>query len=286
MRIVTAVLLLFSLAAIAQNPEPGHTGALTYDYSSMYNSTSAALTRHNAGFDYTVKKVALSAGVSAYGIDYNDTGYTATMPQNITSIYLSAGYNYGLSSNWSATATFTPKVVSDLKNTGIKDVYPGFFAGFTYKPSAGSTTSITFGAGYNGYFGKYRFMPVVNFKGNLTEKASFNLGIPASWIAYTFSDTHALKAFVTTDGFYSRFTTQTGSMYPDAAKALRTMEMVNINSGVEYGYHSGKEWTALVRTGYSLYNKLEVPNSTGNNSIGFNNNLYLSAGFTYNLNFK
>jgi len=286
MRTLTAVLLLFSMAATAQNPEQEPITALSYDYSSVYNSASASLTRHKAGFDYNIKQVTLSAGVSAYGIEYNNSGHTGAMAQNITSTYLSAGYDYTINSNWLATATFSPKLVSDFKGTGIKDVYPGFFAGFTYKPSAGSSTSLTFGAGYNGYFGKYRLMPIVNFKGNLTERASFNLGIPASWIAYKISATHSLKAFVASDGFYSRFTADTGALYPEAAKAIKSMEMVTINSGLEYAYHSGDEWTALVRAGYSIYNKLDVPLETGVPGIGFNNNLYLSAGFKYNLNFK
>jgi hypothetical protein len=284
MRIIIIVLLLFCITAAAQEPA----ATLGYDYSSIYNSTSAGLTRHNADFSLNSKPVKVSAGVSVYSIDYNQENapYYSSAIQNITAIYTSATYNHTLNDNWAATVTFTPKVVSDLKKTGIKDVYPGFFAGFTYKPSEGKSTSLTFGAGYNGYFGKYRFMPVVNFSGNINDKASFNIGIPATWVSYKLSAAHSLKALVATDGFYSRFTVdETNSIYNTTA-TTHNLEMVNINSGLEYGYHSGTEWMALIRAGYSLYNKLSMPYSGGVSDIGFKNNLYISAGFKYNLNFK
>jgi hypothetical protein len=286
MRIATVLLLFLFNAGAAQTHE--QRAELYYDYSSIYNSTSASLTKHNMGVGYTANRISLLADVSLYGIDNNGSGneYASGLTRNITALSLSAGYTHALNSHWDATAAFSPKLVSDLKNTGMTDVYPGFFAGFTYKPSPEKTTRLTFGAGYNGYFGKYRFMPVVNYSGMLSHSAIFNLGIPASWVAYKLSDTHSLKALVTTDGVYSRISTTTDALYPVVNTTAAHLEMVTVNSGLEYVYHSGTEWAAVLRAGYSLYNKLTLPQETGSAGIGFNNNLYLSAGFKYNLNFK
>lgn len=274
-----AVLLFVACVATAQ--ETGST--LSYNYSSVYNKDASSLTQHNAGYKYDGGALALMAGVSAYGIDYGASEeITTSSVQNITAIQAGIGYSHALTGTWKVTGEFTPELVSNLKDMGIKDLYPGFFAGFTYKPANGSETNLTFGAGYNGYFGKYRFMPVINYSDRLGGKMYFNLGIPATWVGYKFNDSHSLKAIVASGGFYSRIT-GSDAVYIGNNTRAQAIEMINVNAGLEYGFASGREWTATVRTGYSLYNRLYIPYANNEHDLGFKENVYLSAGFKYNL---
>ncbi|MFP9112637.1 DUF6268 family outer membrane beta-barrel protein [Flavobacterium sp. RHBU_3] len=276
-----AVLICITCLATAQAQETGST--LSYNYSSVYNKNASSLSKHKADYQYKKGNLGLIAGISAYGIDYgSNEDITTDGVKNITAIQAGITYSHPLSETWKVTGEFTPQLVSNMKDVGIKDLYPDFFAGFTYKPGNNSETTLTFGAGYKGYFGKYRFMPVINYAGKLANKVYFNLGIPATWVNYKFNDVHSLKAIVSSGGFYSRIT---GSepVYIDNNTRAQAIEMISINAGLEYSFASGKEWEATVRGGYSLYNKLYIPYANTEHDLGFKENIYLSAGFKYNL---
>lgn len=286
MRILIAVLLFTCTRGFCQEPD-AYTSALHYDYGSLYGNSSAWLSRHNADYKYTDKNLSLNAGVSVYETDYNNTSAADARAASITSLYTNVAYNLPLGDHWGIMAEAAPKLISELKNSGIKDLYPGFYAGFTYNPEKKYGVHITLGAGYNGYFGKYRFMPMVNLSGALSEKLSYNIGLPNTWFGYRLSDSHTLKAFASADGFYSRIGGAENIFgYSTAQNGNRYLEMSTINTGVEYVFSSGTEWSARLKTGYSIYNKLRVYENGGHSDTTFNNNLYFSAGFTYNLNFK
>jgi hypothetical protein len=279
----TLALLLVALTGAAQETA----NSLNYNYTSLYNAGATSLTRHDAGYTLQAGHFKYTAGIAAYALDYDmtDTSVNTTNIKEITTIKAGISYTHTIGTKWDAVADFTPQLTSNLKNTGIKDIYPGFFAGVKYKNEAG-TSSLTMGVGYQGYFGKFRFMPVVNYSGQLGKKLSFNLGIPSTWLAYKFNDVHVLKAVAYADSFYSRIQTNGSTVYemPETLK-ISALEMVTINTGLEYNYIAGKEWVGTLRTGYSIYNKLTIPGS-GGYDLGFNKNIYISAGFKYNLNFK
>lgn len=278
----TLALLLVALSGFAQETA----NSLNYNYTSLYNAGATSLTRHEAGYNLEAGNFKYTAGVAAYGLDYDmaDTEISTNNIKDITTIKLGVTYSHNINTKWSAVAAFTPQLTSNLKNAGIKDIYPGFFTGVIYKNEAG-TTSLSIGVGYQGYFGKFRFMPIVNYSGQLTEKLAFNVGIPATWLAYKFNAVHTLKAVAYADSFYSRIETGSTTQYEmPATIKISALEMVTINTGLEYNYTAGKEWMGTVRTGYSVYNKLTIPGS-GGYDLGFNKNIYISAGFKYNLNF-
>lgn len=277
-------LLLVAFTGFAQ--ETANT--LNYNYTSLYNAGATSLTRHEAGYTHSAGSFKYTAGIAAYGLDYDmeHNDFNTSNIQDITTIKAGITYTHALSSKWNGIAEFTPQLTSNLKNTTIKDLYPGFLAGVNYKNESG-TTSLTMGVGYQGYFGKYRFMPVVNYSGELGKGLTFNLGIPSSWLAYKIADAHTLKAVAYADSFYSRIAGN-NTLY-DATRGtvkISRLEMVTINTGLEYNYTAGKEWVGIVRAGYSIYNKLTIPEGSGGHDLDFNKNIYISAGFKYNLNFK
>ncbi|WP_116786905.1 DUF6268 family outer membrane beta-barrel protein [Flavobacterium psychrotrophum] len=279
----TLSLLLVALNGFAQET----VNSLNYDYTSLYNAGATSLTRHEAGYNLQAGSFTYTAGIAAYTFDYDmaDTNFSTNRIKDITTIKLGVAYTNAINTRWSAVANFTPQLTATLKNTEIKDIYPGFFAGIKYKNETG-TTALTMGVGYQGYFGKFRFMPIINYSGQLSTKLAFNVGIPATWLAYKFNDAHVLKAVAYADSFYSRIETGSATQYetPTTIK-ISGLEMVTINTGLEYNYNAGKEWVGTFRTGSSVYNKLTIPGS-GGYDLGFNKNIYISAGFKYNLNFK
>lgn len=287
-RIFAALLLLFVYTGYTQDI----TNSIKYDYSTIHNSGSTSLNKHFAEINYVqgIKKDTLvyTAGVSAYNVSYDMAApVTTDNLQNVTALKLGITYLHSLGYNWQGVATFTPQLVSNFKSTGIQDVYPGFFIG-ARKTTGGSKTSVlTFGAGYNGYFGKYLFMPVANYYKQLNEKLSFNVGIPSTNITYKITPQHVVKAIAFADAFYSRLRGE-NFIYsmPDTALKLKAIELLTLNGGLEYNYISGQNWTGTLKAGYSFYNKLTLSDTHNNNhDINFNNNMYLSVGFKYNLNF-
>lgn len=278
--------LLLATAVSAQE-----TGAsLGYNYAALYNAEATSFTRHQADFsskEYTRGNSTLSynLGISAYSFDYdaNNPAYNSDGLKYISAVSAGVGYRYKVTDKWSAAATFTPKLISDFKNSGIQDIYPGFTAGAHYK--SGSTT-LEVGVGYQGYFGKYRFMPVINYAGKLGSHIAFNLGIPATWIEFKANATHAVKAMAYSEGFYSRISGSSTIVENGISSAIKAMELVTVNTALEYNYTSGADWVASIRGGYSIYNKLSLPLQYGDQSLNLNKNIFISAGFKYFLNFN
>jgi len=287
-RIFAALLLLFVYTGYTQDM----TNSIKYDYSTIHNNGSTSVNKHFAEINYVqgLKNDTLvyTAGISAYNVSYDMAApVTTNNLQHITALKLGITYLHNLGNSWKGMATFTPQVVSNFKSTGIQDVYPGFFIG-ARKTIGGSKASVlTFGGGYNGYFGKYLFMPVANYYKKLNEKLSFNVGIPSTDVTYKITTQHVVKAIAFADAFYSKLRGE-NFMYstPNVGLKLKAIEMLTLNGGLEYNYISAQNWIGTLRAGYSFYNKLTLNDSHNNDhDINFNNNMYLSVGFKYNLNF-
>jgi hypothetical protein len=137
----TCRFVVYPYRAFCQEPDT-YTSALHYDYSSLYGSSSAWLTRHNADYKYTGKNLSLNAGVSVYETDYNNTSSADARAASITSLYTNVTYNLQLGDNWGIKAEAAPKLISELKNSTIKDLYPGFYVGFTYNPEKSTACTL------------------------------------------------------------------------------------------------------------------------------------------------
>jgi len=289
-KLFAALLLLVTDASYTQEI----TNSFKYDYTTLHNSGSTSVARHFAEFNFTQhlqsSSLLYSAGVSNYSIQ-NDaliTPFNGNTLEGVTSFKAGITYTFILNDKWKGIAAFTPELNTNFKVTSIKDLYPGFFAGASKATSGESPSTLTVGVGYKGYFGKFRFMPVINYSKKINEKISYNLGIPATEFAYRFNIKHTLKSVVFADAIYTRIG---GEDYIfDALQntdvKISKLEMLSLNAGLEYNYLSADDWIANIKTGYSFYNSLTVSKQTGGDTnINFNNSLYISVGFKYNLNF-
>ncbi|TRW26399.1 hypothetical protein FMM05_03190 [Flavobacterium zepuense] len=289
-KLFAALLLLVTGAAYTQEI----TNSFKYDYTAMHNSGSTSVTRHFAEFNFTQhlqnSSLLYTAGVSNYTIQNNAliTPFNSSTLEGVTSIKAGITYMFPLSGNWKGVASFTPEVNTNFEGTSIKDLYPAFFVGVSKTTSGESPSTLTVGVGYKGYFGKFRFMPVINYSKKVNEKISYNLGIPATEFAYKFNTKHTLKSVVFADAIYTRIG---GEDYIfDALQntdvKISKLEMLSLNAGLEYNYLSADDWIATIKGGYSFYNSLTVSKQTGGDTnVNFNNSLYISIGFKYNLNF-
>jgi len=288
---VTALVLFYTCAGYTQET----TNALDYNYTSLYNAASASLSSHTAGItlkqDLTKGSLTYTAGVAAWNIDYKMTGndFNTANLENITIVKLGIAYRYKLDDDWDGIAEFTPQFTSNFKNSSLKDLYPGFMVGLRQTTTGEKASELTIALGYKGYFGKFMLMPIINYHQRVNKKLSYTLGIPTIDLAYAITNTHVLKAVVFADAFYSK--TGGANYIYDAGQdtniTISGLEMVNVTAGLEYNYLSQANWTGSIKAGYSFYNtlKLETPGGTNINK-DLNNNIYISAGFKYNLNFK
>jgi len=285
-RLFAALLLLVTGAGYSQEI----TNSFKYDYTTQHNSGSASFTRHFAQFNYTQhfaeSKLLYTAGVSLYNVESNrlTTPFNGSTIEGITSLKVGVSYLFKIGGAWEGVASLTPELNTNFEGAGIKDVYPGFFVGVTKTTTGSSPSTLTMGVGYKGYFGKYRFMPIINYYKKVNEKISYNLGIPATEFAYKLGTRHTLKSIVFADAIYTKIGGDNyvnDGLQDNNATKINTLEMLTVNAGLEYNYLSADGWIGTLKTGYSFYNNLEVNNT----NINFNNSLYISIGFKYNLNF-
>lgn len=288
-----AVLFLLAFAIQGYSQETANT--VKYNYNAFYDASSTTLVNHNvtANFkqSFSNSSIAYTGAFNAYGFEYamDNVPFTTAGLENINSLELGVTYTQKTGSNWSLTASIAPQVVADFESgLTVKDIYPGFFAGANYT-TEDKKSELTFGIGYKGYFGKYRLLPIVNFNKKVNEKLSYTVGIPATSLTYTINPKHSIKSEVTADGFYSKIR---GDNYfynitQSTEFKIKALEMVMVTGGIEYNYTSGNNWTASFKVGHNLYNSLDAIDEQDNkHEISFNNNINISVGFIYNINFN
>jgi hypothetical protein len=285
-RLFAAFLLLVACAGYSQEI----TNSFKYDYTTLQNSGSTSVTRHFAQFNYNQhfagSTLLYTAGTSLYTM--HNSMFVSPLNGNtlegITSIKAGVSYTFKLSGIWEGIASFTPELNTNFKGAGIKNVYPGFFVGVCKTTTGSSPSTLTMGVGYKGYFGKFMFMPIINYYKKVNEKISYNLGVPSTEFAYKLGKKHTLKSVVFADAIYTKIGGDNyvyDGLLNNNTQKINTLEMLTINAGLEYNYLSAEDWIGTFKTGYSFYNKLTVNNT----NINFNNSLYISLGFKYNLNF-
>ncbi|KAF2516320.1 hypothetical protein E0W68_12365 [Flavobacterium salilacus subsp. salilacus] len=285
------ILLVFAMQGYSQETA----SAIKYNYSAFYDASSTTLVNHNAVANFkqnfSKSSIAYTGTFNAYGFEYAmaDVPFTVAGLENINSLELGITYTQKTGNNWSIIAAVTPEVVADFESgIALKDIYPGFFAGAGYTTSD-KKSHLTFGAGYKGYFGKYRLLPIVNFSRKVNEKLFYTIGIPATSLSYTINQKHRIKSEITADGFYSRIR---GDNYfynigQSTELKIDALQMVMVTGGVEYNYTSDDNWIASFKVGHNLYNSLDaIDGQDKKHEIGFNNDIKISVGFIYNINFN
>ncbi|AXG73310.1 hypothetical protein DVK85_03320 [Flavobacterium arcticum] len=270
---------------------------IKYNYNAFYDGNNTALVNHNATLNYKQKlsnsRITYTGTFNAYNFEYTGTNmpFTTVGIENINSLELDIMYSQNISNNWSATAAIAPTVVADFGNIlTSKDVYLGFFAGANYITSD-KKSSLNFGVGYKGYFGKYRLLPIINFSKKVNEKLSYTLGIPATSLTYNINQKHRIKSEIAVDGFYSKirgdnyFYTSGGGQ--DTEFKINALQMVMVTGGIEYNYISSESWIASFKVGHNIYSSLDAIDDQDNeHEISFNNDINISVGFIYNINFN
>ncbi|MFI2742178.1 DUF6268 family outer membrane beta-barrel protein [Zhouia sp. PK063] len=233
----------------------------------------------------------LNIGVAGDKFDFNFNNqpellYTSEIEQ-VYKIKLALGYTYTFNHSWSANALLSPEIASvDFTEINSNNVNFNATAYFTKKwfSTNNNYTKLSLGASYTSTFGKMKFIPVLDFYQKMNSKFSYAIGFPQTFANYQINTKNSFKAAISYASFYG------GISYPinyfTNANTTLLLEYANTTAALQYSYNFIPDWNIFFSAGYTIYNHLELTNTSHEQVYNFNYNSKLNLAIGINYNFK
>jgi len=285
-QIIIFLFLGVSIQTLAQRNETG----VSIDYA------LAPLSEDGIDFSKTSVKflspIKLKKGilVNSFGVDYyklsydNSFGLDISELENIYQFSYNIRYVYPLVNRWALTGQIGTSLSSNLTSAiSSKDLnFRWGINALKRGGSLGKPSMLMFGLNYSAITGKPGILPTISYIKQLSEKFSFGIGFPHTYVKYNFNQKHSLKSLIWMNGFYanlgSPIAVDTGD---DAEKASYRA----ISLGAEYNCSITNPLTLVLKAGYSLNNSYELLDSENNTVYDFNSSSepYFSVGLKFKL---
>lgn len=211
-----------------------------------------------------------SVGVNYFQMNYDDNFEMETQDlENLYNINYNFRYVYPLANKWALIGQVGTYLSSNLRSSIQSDDF--IFTGGINAIKLGGTlekpTRLLFGLNYITVIGKPRVLPMINYVKKVSDKFSYGLGFPNTYMKYNFSEKHFLKSLFWVNGFYTNLgdpITITTNL--EAEKASYRA----ISGGLEYNYLLNKRTSLILKGGYTIYNEYLLLDMDDNEVYNFN----------------
>lgn len=227
--------------------------------------------------------------INNFGVDFHELNYGKDYSFSTTNLSKFNDLSYGLkyiypfADTWKINTLAEASLVSNsTSNIKGDDLFFGGEISVTKQFGADDISgTLTFGASYNTITGKPRFLPTIIYSKQVSNKLSYGIGFPKTYIEYKINDLSTLTSMLSTDGVYSNLSTPILVSTIRANKASFTTTSLTI----EYHYKMDDNWAILFKGGYLLSNKYTLLNSENNKVFDFNTTPkpIFSAGLKFNI---
>jgi len=281
--ILVIIFLSISISTFSQRNETG----VSIDYTlAPLSEDGIDFSKASAKFSTPIKLkkgiLVNSFGVDYFKLSYDDSfGIDTSDLENIYQFSYTIRYVYPLANRWALTGQIGTSLSSNL--TSSKDLnFRGGINALKRGVSLGKPSMLMFGLNYSTIIGKPRVLPTISYIKQLSEKFSFGIGFPHTYVKYNFNQKHSLKSLIWMNGFYANL----GS--PVAVNTGNYAEKASyraISLGAEYNYSISYPLTLILKAGYSLNNSYELLDSENNTVYDFNSSSepYFSVGLKFKL---
>jgi len=285
-KIIIFIFFSISIQALAQRNEAG----VSIDY------TVAPLSDDGIDFSKTSIKFStptkLKKGklVNSFGVDYyklsyvNNFSITTNELENIYQFNYSLRYTRLLTNKWALSGQAGTSLSSNLTNSiGIDDLnFRGGISAIKRGGTFDKPSMLMFGLNYSAISGKPRVLPTISYIKKVSEKFSFGIGFPHTYVKYNFNQKHSLKSLIWMNGFYGNLG---NPIAIDGTNEAEKASYRTISLGAEYNYSISNPLTLILKAGYSLNNSYELLDSENNTVYDFNSSSepYFSIGLKFKL---
>ncbi|WOD43860.1 DUF6268 family outer membrane beta-barrel protein [Hwangdonia lutea] len=201
-------------------------------------------------------------------------------------IDLNIGYTFKWNEKWRIGAKFNPRIASTLTKSLVSDDY--FMNGGLYfindrtkDESLKRPYRLILGLTYNATTGIPFPLPFVSYYREISDRWSFNAGVPKSNLKYTFNEKNNLQAFIGLDGYLAHL------QEPSVVNG-QNVDHISLSvaiGGFGYEYCFTKHFVAYVYTGYTfrLNNVLRNENRKEVFKLSDVNTFYLRTGLKFKI---
>ncbi len=263
-------------------------------------------------FDYTI------APITNDGIDFNKTGFKMSIPVKLknglllhalsTDIYqfnytnnygfsttdlsivndinYTLKYTHSFSDTWRLNSQTGISIVSNLAaDISYNDLLLSAEVSITKIIKKHTPEALTVGLNYSTITGRPRILPIINYIKQVSEKFSYGIGFPKTFVEYKVTDLSTLKSSLSVDGFYSNLS---HSIFVNVTDEANRASFSSTLLSLEYEYKMDNYWNIVFKGGYALSNTYKLVDYEDNTIFNFNTKPepFFSAGIKFNIKTK
>ena len=200
-------------------------------------------------------------------------------------LYYSVNASYPISEYAELHIELKPSLTTTFENSlSSEDVFLYGSATALWRGEIASRPSyVRLGIAYSDYLGEPEFLPVLAFSAVVSEKFSFQLGFPESYMTYRLKSWSTISARLNYEGKYVNLSAPMVMKENDPAKKLK-WEWTSL--GINYSHELGALWSIDFGAGYLLKNNFSLRNENGESlsAIKQDPSPFLSSGIKLKLN--
>ena len=248
-------------------------------------------TSFRLGFGKRMKSSALMFGLTydKYNLTFSGTNLSVGLDdfEDLHSLRLNLMFRKPMKNNWTLGASISPAISSTLlEPLSNKDFVFNSFVNLNKAWVKNELKSrLSFGLGFGTLFGSPRLFPIISYYKELSEKSSFNVGLPSTGYYHKINSRNSIEFTINPQGFFSN---NSSSIIDSENGKINNskIQFIGLNMGLGYNLKFEDNWVTRFKLGYSPLNSMEITNEEGKSirDLETDQSIFLQVSISFNLN--
>ncbi|MCK0146709.1 DUF6268 family outer membrane beta-barrel protein [Arenibacter sp. F26102] len=237
---------------------------------------------------YDKESFSVGASYQSTNLSYvdKDVPFETDQIEGFHTFALKLQYNRLLKNNWGITLMAQSQISSNFDEMDFSEKDLFFNGALIFdKLNEEKRSMWSFGVINDAQYGLYFPIPTVSYTKRINDFWAYKLGVPDSRVKWTWNKNSNFEAFAALDGFSGNINDDIEIYKEDYVGTLRQTSVV---SGLAYNFNFWRNFQLNAKSGYTLYNHMEVQNYDNEEIYDFDlaNGWYFNVGMSYKLGKK